>query len=103
MLTKDALTRVTTFTETITANTSSWKLPFNQAIFLNYDINQPAFINTDVIVPQAQLNSVGGIVPSFFKLSLNYGEVNDSNFNFSFNGSTTIKLVIIHTEYNVSL
>lgn len=97
------LLRVLTFSETLTTNTQSWKLPFNQVLFLNYDINQVVNVNTDIIVPQAQLNSAGGIVPSFFKLALNTGEVNDSNFNFDMKGSTTAKLVIVHTEYNEGL
>lgn len=95
--------RVITFTETITNNQQSWKLPFNQVLFLNYDINQPVTVNTDIIIPVAQLNGAGGVVPSFFKLSLNAGEINDSNFRFSFNGSTTGQLVVVHTEYNTGL
>lgn len=96
--------RVCTYTETVTENQQSWKLPFNQVCFMNYDLNQPVTINNDIIVPKAvQDPATMEIYPTFFRIELRRGEINDTNFIFNFNGSTTAQLVIVHTEYNHGL
>lgn len=96
--------RVTTYTETVNVDTTSWKLEFNQATFINYDVNAQVNVNSDIVIPPALTDPVTGFVyPTFLEISLHVGEVNDQNFNFTFNGSTTANLVIVHTEYNEGL
>jgi hypothetical protein len=96
--------RVVVLTETVNSNQGSWKQPFNQATFMNYDINAGVQINTDIYVPKATQDPVTlEIYPTNFEISLNVNEVNDTNYNFNFFGSTTAKLVIVHTEYNEGL
>jgi hypothetical protein len=94
------LAKVITLTESMNRNTGSWKHPFNQASFFNYDINSEVTINSEVVIPKAvQDTTTLEIYPTVFRISLNQGEINDTNFIITFSSETTALLVIVHTEY----
>ena len=77
---------------------SQWFEPFNQATFFNYDTTNKVVINQGLILPPAVLS--GSIVyPTSFTVALNALEVNTTNFSFDFQGSTSINLHVVYTQY----
>jgi N6-adenosine-specific RNA methylase IME4 len=78
-------------------NVQEWKEPFNQATFINYDPVNPILINS-LPIPPAQ--TIGGVIyPTSFKINLNVGEVNRTNFNIDIRGSQTALCWIVYTQY----
>lgn len=92
--------KVNTLMESMNRNTGSWKHPFNQASFFNYDLNSEVTINSEVVIPKAiQDPATLEIYPTVFRINLNAGEVNETNFVITFSSEATAMLVIVHTEY----
>lgn len=75
--------------------------PFNQIIFINYDIVKPVRISSDIILQPAIVS--GGIAyPTTYTIALNVGEVANDRviITLDFDKSTTAKLVVQWTEYS---
>lgn len=91
------VSRVQTFMQTVNTN-QRWKQAFNQVCFFNYDVNNSVTINEFVLKPATTAG------PTFFEISLNQGEINDTYFDIKFvSGSVTNHLLIVHTLYNHGL
>ena len=80
---------VEVITNTFVKNVNSWNQPFNQASFMNLDTANSVWINGLEVPKQQQL-----VIP------LNVGEVNNTDYTFDFQGSTTANLTIIFTRYS---
>ena len=66
----------------------TWKEPFNQATFFNWDPANNVYINQHPVGPGQA-----------FSISLNAGEVNTSRYNIDNRGSATASLEIVYTQY----
>jgi hypothetical protein len=79
---------VTTNFAQYNANTE-FNVPFNQAIFQNFDTVNSVFINGIEVKKLTALD-----------ISLNVSEYNTSLFSIDFRGSSTAALTVIYTLYN---
>lgn len=77
--------------------TQQFKEPFNQATFFNYDVNSSISINKWVLPPAITIS--GSVYPTYLQISLNFGEINDTNFDINTFNSTTGNWQVIFTQY----
>ena len=81
----------------LVSTTDVFKEPFNQATVINYDPVNPVIFN-NMPIPPAQTIS-GVVYPTQFKINLNVGEVNTTNYTVDVQNSATANVWIIYTQY----
>lgn len=77
--------------------TTMWKELFNQATFANYDTVNPLFVNK-VRIPPAIVTG-GQAYPQQLNISLNVGEINNTQYSIDVRGSTTANYIVLYTQY----